>query len=300
MELSAIDLNLLIAFDAMMETRQVSRAAERIGVRQPAMSAALARLRATFGDPLFVRAAGAMQPTPLALMIAPGVAAALGTLRTTLGQSVPFTPVSAARCFRIASTDYTTLVLLPPIIARMRALAPNAALHVVGYDKDDVPALIDRGDIDLALGVFQPPPDRAVLRQLCAEHFVGVARLGHPAVVDGRVTLAAYVTASHALVSVRRDARGAVDAALAARGLSRKVVLVLPYMMALPGILSSSDLIAAVPARAAALLGNTLQTFALPVAVASWHIQMLWNPVARSDAAHGWLRGLVADAAATI
>lgn len=300
MELASIDLNLLVAFDALIEARSVSRAAERLGLRQPAMSAALARLRRAFQDPLFVRAAGAMQPTPRALAIAPGIAAALGTLRTTFSDVLPFAPDQANRCFRIASTDYTTLVIMPPLIERLRASAPKASLQIIGYDKGDIAELIDRGDIDLALGVFQNPPERAVLRQLCSEQFVGVARHGHPAIVGGAMSLTDYVAAPHALVSVRRDARGVVDAALAARGLSRRIALVLPHMMALPGILAGSDLVAAVPTRVATLLGDALQTFALPIPVSGWHIQMLWNPVARSDAAHGWLRSLVAAAAATV
>lgn len=300
MELGAIDLNLLLAFDAMIEARSVSRAAERLGLRQPAMSAALARLRDSFGDPLFVRAAGAMQPTPLALAIAPGVADALRTLRATFDAGVPFKPTEADRCFRIASTDYTTLILLPQIMALLRERAPNASLQVVGYDKRDVAERIDRGEIDLALGVFQTPPERAVLRRLCTEHFVGIARHGHGDVAGGKISLAAYAAATHALVSVSGDARGEIDAALATRGLSRRIALVLPHMMALPGILAASDMIAAIPARVADIVGDSVQTFALPVPVAPWHIQMLWNPAARSDAAHGWMRALVAEAATAI
>ncbi len=301
MNLAAVDLNLLVAFDTMMQLRSVSRAAECLGLRQPAMSATLSRLRKLLGNELFVRAAGAMQPTPLALRIAPGVAEALATLRVTLAPDVAFDPDGAGREFSIASTDYTSLVLAPKIVARFRAEAPSSRLRIIGYDKADIASLIDRGEIDLALGTFRLPPERAVVRRLCAEHFVGLARRGHPSFDGGRVTLASYLAAPHALVSVSRDRTGAVDTALAARGLSRRVVLSLPHMVSLPSVLADSDLLAAVPSRLTMRLSNEmLQSFDLPIPVPSWHIEMLWNPAARSDRAHGWLRALVAEVASGI
>lgn len=299
MTLHGLDLNLLVAFDAIRETRSVSLAAAQLGLRQPAVSGALGRLRKLFGDELFVRAGGEMQPTPKALQIAPAVAAALAQLRQTLAPSLAFDPADSAQIFTIASTDYTTTVLLPPFLEALEREAPEARLRVVGYDKDDIGALIDRGAIDLALGVFQKPPERSVRQRLCTERFVGVARSGHPALTDGAMALDAYLGQRHALVSVRRDAVGEIDRVLAERGLSRRIVLTLPHMLALPALLASSDLVTALPGRIAARLTHAgLVSFPLPLPLPVWRIEMLWNPQARNDPANAWLRSRISAIAA--
>lgn len=298
MDISRFDLNLLLAFEALNEARSVSGAAQRLGVRQPTVSAALARMRAQLGDELFVRAAGAMQPTPKALRIAPGVAAALAQLRATLSEAAPFEPQAARRRFTLASTDYATLVLLPRIVEALGREAPSVDLRVFGYDKDDVPGLIDRGLIDLALGVFPDPPERAVRQPLYAERFLGLARAGHPILADGPVTLERYVAADHALVTLRRDATGAIDRALRQRGLTRRVRLTLPHMLALPAVLARSDLIAAAPEKATALFRREgLETFEIPLNLPEWRLEMLWNATARSDQASAWFRAKVATVA---
>lgn len=298
MTLNGIDLNLLVAFDAIRETRSISRAAAQLGLRQPAVSGALGRLRKLFGDELFVRAGGEMQPTPKALQIAPAVATALAHLRQALNPSLAFDPRGTAQTFTIASTDYTTTVLLPPFVAMMEIEAPEAKLRIVGYDKDDIGALIDRGVIDLALGVFQKPPERSVRQRLCQENFVGVARAGHPALQDGGMTLDTYLRQRHALVSIRRDAVGEIDRVLAERGLARQIVVTLPHMMALPALIASSNFVTALPGRIAAKLTQVgLVSFALPLPMPAWRIEMLWNPQARNDQANAWLRSRITAAA---
>lgn len=295
MKLTELDLNLLVVFAAVDECRSVSRAAERLGLPQPAVSRALGRLRAAFDDELFVRAAGAMQPTAKAIQLAPGVRAALANLKEVLAGAAPFSPSGEARTFCIASTDYTTLVVLPPLLERLAKEAPNVAIRVIGYDKGDIPDLIDRGEIDLAIGVFQDAPPRAIRKLLCSERFVGVCRPSHPLLTQqGTMSLQAYTAASHALVTLRRDARGEIDLALAKLGLSRRIDLTLPHMLALPAIIGSSDLVCAIPERAArAFPGAGLQIFDLPFHVPPWRIQMLWNAGARADKGHIWLRAAV-------
>jgi DNA-binding transcriptional LysR family regulator len=297
MDIGSLDLNLLRAFEALYETRSVSKAAERVGMRQPAMSAALARLRLAFSDPLFVKAAGAMQPTPRAIRLAASVTKVLAELRVAM-QDAPFEPRQTLRTFTIASTDYTTLVVLPKVMTAVEREAPQIDLRIIGYDKDDIPDLLDRGDIDLALGVFRSPSTNSVRQFLCPERFVGLARRGHPLVKNGTMDLLDYAGASHALVSVRRDAAGEIDVALQARGLRRRIALTLPHMLVLPSILVASDLLVAIPSRVAALVaGDALQTFELPLTLASWRIEMLWNPASRRDSASCWLRTTVKAAA---
>jgi DNA-binding transcriptional LysR family regulator len=297
MDLRRLDLNLLLVFEAVALERSVSKAAARLGLGQPAVSAALGRLRAALDDDLFVRVGGAMTPTPRAERLTGGVTAALDELRTSFTEGT-FEPARSTDTFTVASTDYTSLVLLPALVAAMRQKAPRAHLCVVGYEKDEVARLTDLGAIDLALGVFPSPPTRDVVTRLFADSFVGICRPRHPALVRGGLSLARYLEADHALVSVRRDRVGAIDRALAVSGKTRKVALVVPHLLALPPVLADTDLVAAVPARAAArFLSEGLVSFELPVAVPRWHVHMLWSAARRKEAANAWLRAEVKAAA---
>lgn len=298
MNLADFDLNLLVAFEALDAERNVTRAAQRLGVRQPAMSASLARLRVLFGDQLFVRSAGQMRPTAKAEQVSTAVYAALSAARDAFGNADSFSTAALGKSFTIASTDYTSLVLMPGLLAAVGQAAPNVDLRIIGYDKDEIPELLADHQVTLALGVFRTAPDRVFRRALCRERFVGVARRDHPALQNGSMSLEAYVDASHALVSVRRDTRGAIDAALARLGLKRRIALTLPHMMALPPILRQGAMIAAVPARAAVRFGDeALQIFELPLSVPEWNVEMLWSPVSAKDKGSAWLRAEVVRAA---
>jgi len=285
----------LLTFEALFEERGVTAAARRIGFGQPGMSAALGRLRGLIGDELFVRAAGEMRPTAKALEIAPGITAALAQLRRTLETGIGFDPATATRSFTLGSTDYTALVLLPDLMAHIRQHAPGVDLQVVGYEKGAVPDMLDRGEVDVALGVFPKPPERAVVTRLFEERFVGLARAGPPAIVDGRIDAQSFAYLPHALVTTRRDTFGSLDEALAACGLRRRVALTLPYVMVLPSVLEGSDLVAALPSRIAnrVLAGGRIQRFDLPVETKPWTVSMLWPASARTDKASAWLRGAI-------
>jgi DNA-binding transcriptional LysR family regulator len=292
MNLTRVDLNLLVAFEALFAERSVTKAARWLGLSQPATSDALRRLRLLFRDELFVRGAGAMQPSPKALQIAPGVQAALAQLRATLGEEVSFAPGDTLQSFTLAMTDYNAHVLLPPLAAHLRKGAPGVDLHVVGYEKGEIGAMLARGEVDLALGVFPDPPPDAVKTALFEERFVGVARRGHPALAGGAPDLATFVALPHALVTVRREDRsGAIDRELARHGLKRRVALTLPHMLVLPAVLAGSDLVCALPARIAERIDRAaVQVFELPINIPSWTVEMLWNPIARTDRASAWLR----------
>lgn len=301
MKLADIDLNLLTAFEALAAERHVTRAARRLGVSQPAMSDALRRLRKLFGDELFVRAAGAMQPTPRALALSSALAPVLAELRRAMGDQVAFNPDATVKAFTLASTDYTSLVLLPPLIARLRHAAPGIDLHVTGYEKAALGPMLDRGEIDLAVGVFARPPEQVVRTALFEERFVGVARADHPALAGGAIPLAAFASLPHALVSVNADRRGAIDDRLQALGLTRRVALVVPYMLLLPRVLAESDLIAVLPRRAAGAIADPrLTTFELPLTTDTWTVDLLWNPAARTDRATAWLRALIVETARSL
>lgn len=293
MDLSRVDLNLLVAFEALLLERSVTSAARRLALSQPATSDALRRLRLLFRDELFVRAAGGMQPTPKAMQLAPGIHSALAELRSTLGQQLPFDAGHEVRSFTIAATDYGTHVLAPALTSKLRSEAPGIDLHIAAYDKRTVNDLLARGVIDAAIGVFAQPPDNAVKTALFEENFVGVARHDHPA-INGSLDVTGLARLPHALVTLNQDRSGVLDEALAEIGLRRRIVSTLPYMLALPAILAKSDLVSALPKRLAVTLDASLvQIFDLPLFLPAWTVEMLWNPVARTDQANAWLRGLI-------
>lgn len=293
MNLANIDLNLLLAFEALLGERSVTGAARRLGLRQPAMSAALGRLRTTVGDELFVRVGQTMQPTPRALRLAPGIAQALATLRTTLGPELPFEPATAEQTFALGLTDYALAVLGPSLVAAVRGAGRGLHLRFVTFEKETVGPMIDGGVLDLAVGVFPDPPPGAIVTALLEERFVGIARRGHPA-LGGELDAAAYAALDHALYTTRRDATGAIDVALAVRGLRRRVALTVPFVSLLPEIVASSDLVAAIPARVSETLRDgRIESFPIPLDIAPWTLQMLWSPLARSDRGNAWLRDTV-------
>lgn len=294
------DLNLLLTFEAIDKARSVSGAARLLGLSQPATSAALSRLRTSLGDELFSYAGGAMQPTPVARRLAPGLHAALADLRGVLDAERRFEPATAQGCFVIGVTDYASAVIAPALSAWVATCAPGIDLQLQAYDKTAVAALIDGGSLDLVIGSFADPPDRSVATPLLREVFTGVARIGHPA-LSGPMDAVRFASLDHALFTLARDGRGAVDDLLATQGLTRRVCLALPHLMALPEILRATDLVAAVPSRAAARFGPGIATFDLAfLGLAPWTLHMLWSPFARKDSATAWLREAVSRVSANL
>ena len=291
-----------------MAARSVTGAARRLGLQQPAMSAALGRLRVQFGDELFVRIGRGMQPTPRALSLSVGIASALDQLRSTLGAEIPFDPPTAERTFVLGLTDYAVATLGPVLIGRVRSCGRGLNLRFVSYAKDDVETMITGGVLDLAVGVFAEPPEGCVVTPILAERFIGIARRGHPALSGERPAVgdaARFAALDHALYTIRGDTVGAIDRALAIRGLTRRVALTVPYVSLLPGIVARSELVAAIPERIARhVVGGLsngqdgdIEMFDLPVEIAPWTLHMVWSPFARSDRANAWLRDHVVAAA---
>lgn len=293
--LSAIDLNLLVAFEALLEQRSVTKAAEQIHIGQPAMSASLNRLRILFEDELFVRLGRQMQPTLKAQTIAPGILAALQQIRQTVTSSQAFEPISSDRTFALGSSDYTSLVLVPPLLQFSCQTAPSLNFRMIGFEKDSVGDLLEQGAIDVALGVFPNPPRQTKWAPIFEERFVGIARQGHPAVKHGTMSLETFAHLSHALGTLRRDTTGAIDRALDEQNLERRIALTTPHMMILPFVIASSDLVAALPQRIALHLETVcnLTIFELPVKTKPWMVSMLWSALSDQDEANRWLRNAI-------
>lgn len=290
--LASVDLNLLVAFQMLFEERSVSGAARRLNLGQPAMSAALARLRTLFGDALFERIGNEMRPTPRALGIAPGILAALEQIRQAVMTEPKFDPKVERRSFTISSSDYTSFVLLPALINHCSQVAPGLDFRVLSFEKDRIGASLEGGEIDLALGVFQKMPQHTHCAPLFKEHFVGIARRGHPGLVANTMTLEVFAALPHILMTTRRDTTGQIDLALARHNLKRRVAVAMPHMLVLPFAVASSEMISAVPSRVALHFAEIakLEIFALPIDPEPWSVSMLWSVLCEQDEANVWLR----------
>lgn len=292
-ELSSIDLNLLVAFEALMDTKSVTAAAQRIHIGQPAMSAALGRLRLLFNDELFIRIGREMQPTATALEIAPGISMALQHIRLTLQSSQQFNPATAQQTFVLGISDYASTVVIPRLLDRCRQQAPGVDIRLISYDKDQVNDLLGQPAIAVVLGSnFADLSSLAIQQPLMEERFVGIGRPDHPAISQGGISLADFVALPQILVTLRRDEVGVLDRALAAQTLQRRVVLTTPYFLMLPAILANSDLVAAIPLRLAQHFAQQglVAVFELPLTVKPWAISMVWSKLSDQSPACRWLR----------
>ena len=293
MDLHGIDLNLLVAFDALMAERSVTRAGTRIGRTQPAMSAALSRLRALLDDELFVRGPAGLQPTPRALDLAEPLGRALADIQRTLAYTHAFEPRSSALVFTLGLSEHPTFVLLPRLVAQLQDVAPAVTLRgrsVVA--RAAAVTMLDAGEVDLTVGV--PPTmqtGRILARPLFEERFVCVLRRGHPAA--GRpLDLPAFLALSHLLVSPENERFGHVDAALSKRGLKRRLALTLPQMYAAPTLVARSDMIATLMAGVLPASGysDLLTVLDPPLELDPVPFVMSWHRRNDGHPAQRWLR----------
>lgn len=293
---ASIDLNLLIAFDALMRERNVTRAAARIGLAQPSMSNALSRLRALFGDELFVRTPSGMRPTARAEEIATYVSAALDAVDLAVNAGREFDPVSASFTIRLAANDYVDFVWLPEIMARLRRCAPRADLRVLPYRREVLSGQLDRGDIDMAIGRLDTIAKRHMAMRLCGEEFVCIARKDHPS-IGAHLDLETFLALPQALISQRGDSVGVVDAALAEKGQTRRVALTAASFVGLPFIVGSSDLIAVVPRRLAERAERTagIEIHPAPIAISDFDLTLVWDRGTDIVPAQRWFRTLLRE-----
>jgi DNA-binding transcriptional LysR family regulator len=301
MDIRAVDLNLLKAFDALMTERAVTRAAGRIGLSQPAMSHALSRLRDLFADDLFVRSPAGMEPTTRAREIAPLVSAAIEHIDAALNPGSSFDPAHSERIFTAGMAEYAEVPLVERLAQVFSRTAPKATLRLVPVTGAEAPERLDRETIDIAvahlgarLGML---PQRFDSVELFCDPFVVIARRGHPCLA-GLLSAEAYAALGHVLVSPRGDTTGAVDRPLAALGLGRRIQLLVATYLALPAVLEATDLIATVPQRTArriAAAGFAITPLPIDLTVT---VSMAWHRRNARTPAHLWFRSLLIDAAA--
>jgi DNA-binding transcriptional LysR family regulator len=298
-----IDLNLLRVFEALYELRSVTRSAERLGLTQSAVSHALSRLRDALGDPLFVRHPGGLQPTALAMEIAPGVREGLDRLRGAL-MPASFDPASAARRFRIVSGVYFSALLIPELIARVREAAPHVTLSVGGPGTDLLSSL-DNGTTDIALGAFGKVPPRLVRKVMFREDLVWIARRGSE-LLSRPELLASYPADKRLSVAVGRPFPGhgayswenglerLMVASAPAEAFDRSSDMASTVHDALTAIatVARTDLIALVPRRLAAksMENRAIAIIAGGLPVSEIDMAMLWHTRLGNDQGLRWLR----------
>jgi DNA-binding transcriptional LysR family regulator len=292
MDIRAVDLNLLKAFDALHAERAVTRAASRIGLSQPAMSHALSRLRDLFSDDLFVRTQSGMEPTARAREIAPLISHAIEQIEAALNLGAGFDPATSTATFTAGMGEYAEVALVGRLAEAFSRRAPHATLRLVSLHGADAAEQLERGTVDVAVAHLRNLPPTIETTLLFRDPFVVVARKGHPIAasnVGGPLTIEAYASQDHVLVSPRGLTSGALD---------RSVALLVATYLAVPAALAGSNLIATVPSRVAQLIAahTAITTLPLPMDHAAT-VSMAWHRRTASEPAQAWFRGLLTEAA---
>ncbi len=295
----AIDLNLLVALDALLRERSVSRAAGAIGLSQPAMSRALGRLRDVLEDPLFVRQGHRMLPTPRALALVEPVAAAVAAVRLAFTPTEAFDPATAHRRFRVGATDTTLAVVLPLLLGRLDEVAPRVAVGTAplrstadGFDR------LVAGEWDVAIGRFPTPLEGLHKRRLFDDRIVCLVRRDHPR-IGATLTLEGYVAEAHISVETGApdDQPFTVDDVLRSRGLDRRVVSRLENLAMAPFVVAQTDLVCTAPLRTIEPFarGLGLRMLEPPFETPAFELELVWHASVDADPANQWLRELIAS-----
>jgi DNA-binding transcriptional LysR family regulator len=297
MRLAGIDLNLLTALDALIDESNVTRAAGRLGVSQPAASHALSRLRDLLGDPLLVRTPAGMQLTPRAAELRPALRAALAAAEAVL-QAVPaFDPTTADRAFAATIPDQAGFQLLPAIATRLAAEAPKVRLELRPPPRD-LDVALGTGDLELVVSVFHDAPP-ASLRQrlLWRERFACVVRKGS-AWARGPLDLDRYLAARHLLVSPGGTPGSLVDDTLALVGRRRQVAMAIPQFLIAPAIVAASDLMWTAPAALARAFADILPLTIRepPIELPGFDVSVRWHVRLDRDPGLAWLRDVISAA----
>jgi DNA-binding transcriptional LysR family regulator len=296
MELKTFDLNLLVVFEAVLRERGVTKAGEKLGLSQPAMSHALNRLRWMLKDQLFVRTPEGMMPTPRAEYLAEPICRALFDLQRTLDPE-DFLPEEADRRFTIAANNYAASVLAGPIFAECRAVAPNVRLDLRPSGTLNVPELLDRGELDVALVGQQAQVGRFSSQLLMEDEFVAVMRRGHP-MARQRLVLETFASLPHLVISSSGDDLGFVDTELAACGLTRSVMVEAPYLSA-GSILTQSDMVTVMGRQIAENFRRAFAIELMPLPIPSGPLGsvMVWHSRFDDHPGHQWLRATIISVA---
>jgi DNA-binding transcriptional LysR family regulator len=292
-------LNLLVVFDALMTERQVTRAAAKVRLTQPAVSQALGRLRRLFNDELFTRGPGGMQPTPRALDLHVPIRAALAHVGAALTSQTSFDPATARRTFRLTMTEVMTVAVLPRILRLIRQLAPGVDLVVLASEAGEVADIVARGEADIGAGVLSSVPEGILSQELFTDTLACVVDRNHPRLKRGQLALEDYLASPHVTVAGRRHVGIELDEILTRLGIQRRVVAVLPHYIAVAEIIRGTDLVGHIGGRLVSLQNSDGQLVLfkppIPMPVPPIRFLQVWHVRDDRDAGHRWMRDLIAE-----
>lgn len=303
MDLNGFDLNLLRVLDALLQEGSTVKAGARIGLSQPAVSAALARLRHALGDELFVRRGQGLEPTDFARSLTVPLSEALQGISTLLSGPSAFHPARSSDTFRLSGSDSFGDFLAPQLGKRISQLAPDMRIHIVDLVPDKQFEAMGRHKIDIALQPSGQVPDWAESSRIMSCGFKLITRHGHPGLRGAGIEpgcvipLDLYCDLGHALFSNVGDDTGIADDVLEQVGRKRKVVITLPFFYGIFSVVSESDLVALVPEQMAERLASALglDVYEPPITVPPVELSMIWHRRASANPAHRWLRNQIAD-----
>lgn len=291
-----IDLRQLRVLDDIYKSGSLSRTADRLGLTQPGISMTLNKLRAHFQDPLFVRVGNEMRPTALAMGLRVSVSRLITAAETMLNYRDTFVAETTTRTFRVAMSEQTQLTLLAALTLRLRELAPRASFHFERVS-DRTPALLESGQLDLAIGLAPQMPDGFFQQALFQDHFVCLARAGHPRIGE-ELTLANFRAESHVVVISSSATHLILERALKEQHVVRQVAAWLPSVVTLPKLIAESDLIALLPRRVGLAIAADAPRIAAhepPLSLPSYSIAQYWHEYQSKDSGLIWLREVVAQ-----
>lgn len=301
-DLGRLDLNLLVALDALLDEASVTRAAARIGIGQSAMSASLARLRRVFGDELLTRTSTGMRPTPRAMILAEPVRATLAQIQGLLRPPENFEPKTLSRVFRLAVPDSMEVLLVPRLLADLRAEAPGVRVMLRAFERVDALREIDADRLDLAVGGFYDEGRTHHKRRiLFREPYLC---LFNPKLLGATspISLDDFLRVPHVLTSLNQTPHGVVDDALARIGRRRHLAITTPRFLAVPFLIESAPMITTMVSNLAVFFAARLDlaTSPVPVPLEAVENAMVWHASYDADPAHRWLRDRVFAASAAM
>lgn len=276
-----------------MAERNVTRAAQRVGMTQPAVSNALNRLRELVGDELFLRGVGGMRPTPRAIELAEPVGHALRQLQLAL-EPTAFDPLKAERTFRLAVSSHSAQIILPRLVPYLSEQTPGIALHVIPTRLKGIPELLDSHTVEFAIGVLPPAPERFSTLPLFEDRYVAVMRRDHP-LAARPLSMEAYLAARQVMINPTGQTTVRIDEELQRRRLQRNVVMTVNQLLVGAMIVAQTDLITTVFQRSIEDIGE-FSDFDLvwrPLDVEPVRIDMIWHPGLSNHPAHAWLRDTI-------
>ena len=296
MKLSDIDLNLFVVFDAIYTEGNLTRAGEIIGITQPAVSNSLSRLRKLFDDPLFVRTAEGMVPTPVAQNIIGSVRQALGLIRSSVQDSETFNPSVSDKRFRISTNDLSQAILLPRVFKLLKTIATEVAIDCYQVHRRDMGIELASGNLDLAIDVPLTPDPQIKQKLLYSNPYVCVVRKDNELVED-TLDLETYLKLKHIHISSRRGGLGHVDLALGKMGKKREIILRTQNHLVTPQMAATTDFAITVPQIFAEFLSRTvdIKYLELPFEIPPLEAFLYWHESTDKDQANIWMRDLISS-----